>query len=55
MFKGNNKELVTKVLVDERIKYKLNSFNSEKNVTDFNFSDYVYYGKYEDTNDRASI
>lgn len=45
MFKGNNKELKTKKLIDERIKYKLNSFDSEKNVTDFNFSDYVYYGK----------
>ena len=45
MFKGNNKEIVTKILVDERIKYKLNSFNNEKNVVDFNFSDYVYYGK----------
>ena len=38
MFKGNNKEIVTKILVDERIKYKLNSFNNEKNVVDFNSS-----------------
>jgi len=48
MFKGNNKELKTKKLIDERIKYKLNSFDNEKNVTDFNFSDFVYYGKCDD-------
>ena len=45
MFKGKNKQIVTKILVDDRINYKLNSFDDQKNIVDLNFSDFVYYGK----------